>query len=159
MPIALVAPGDQIPVTPAEEPAIKRVRGRPPGSKNKPKLPPAIESPINEPELTAEELPVEPPIEDPPGLPPIEEEEPPIEEEDEEPPPPKPRERKPRNPPQPFHRRGNANLAKPRYLNARRHHRNLPAPPRPAYGQNTARLRPLLTPSGVTTSPASAAVS
>ena len=99
MPIALVAPGDPIPVA-MEEP-IKRGRGRPPGSKNKPKNtePPVIESnaeptlpaeevlPAEEDALPAEEDAIEPSIaSSDPGDPP---------------PPPKPRERKPRNPPMP----------------------------------------------------------
>ena len=99
MPIALVPPDEPVPVTPAEEPSIKRGRGRPPGSKNKPKLPQDPEPPISEPVLAPSgALPVEP-IEDPPEELPIVEtpeggEESPIEEEpDEPPPPPKPRAR------------------------------------------------------------------
>jgi len=99
MPIALVAPGDPIPVA-VEEP-IKRGRGRPPGSKNKPKNtePPVIESNA-EPTLPAEEvLPTEDAL-------PAEEDaiEPSIASSDpgDPPPPPKPRERKPRNPPAPL---------------------------------------------------------
>ena len=98
MPIALVAPGDPIPVA-TEEP-IKRGRGRPPGSKNEPKNtePPVIESNA-EPTLPVEEvLPTEDAL-------PAEEDaiEPSIASSDpgEPPPPPKPRERKPRNPPAP----------------------------------------------------------
>jgi len=98
MPIALVAPGDPIPVA-VEEP-IKRGRGRPPGSKNKPKNtePQVIESNA-EPTLPVEEvLPTEDAL-------PVEEEaiEPSIASSDpgDPPPPPKPRERKPRNPPAP----------------------------------------------------------
>ena len=99
MPITLMPPGDQIPVN-RDEP-IKRGRGRPPGSKNKPKNtePPVIESnaeptlpaeevlPAEEDALPAEEDAIEPSIaSSDPGDPP---------------PPPKPRERKPRAPPAP----------------------------------------------------------
>ena len=117
MPIALVAPGDPIPVA-MEEP-IKRGRGRPPGSKNKPKNtePPVIESNA-EPTLPAEEvLPTEDAL-------PAEEDaiEPSIASSDpgDPPPPPKPRERKPRNPPAP-----------PPPTPRERKPRNPPAPPPP----------------------------
>ena len=94
MPIALVAPGDPIPV-PTEEPIIKRGRGRPPGSKNKNKIAEPIESNEEHAPPAEEALPVE---EEPPVEPASES----IEEEpDEPPPPPKPRERKPRPPPSP----------------------------------------------------------
>ena len=66
MPIALVPPGEPIPVTPAEEPPIKRGRGRPPGSKNKPK---ALVEPIEEPSIVEPELPAELPSELPAELP------------------------------------------------------------------------------------------
>ena len=90
MPITLVAPGLPIP-TPTEEP-IKRGRGRPPGSKNKPTNiePPVIES--NEEEAPPAEEPPEEPAEEPIEAP---------SEPDEPPPPPKQRERKPRKPPPP----------------------------------------------------------
>ena len=106
MPIALVAPGDPIPVA-MEEP-IKRGRGRPPGSKNKPRnTPPQVTESNEEPTLPAEEallaeeaLPAEESVPVEESLPVEEASEPPIEDTPSDPgdppPPPKPRERKPR---------------------------------------------------------------
>ena len=161
MPIALVAPGDPIPVQEVEP--VKRGRGRPPGSKNKlkhrehvvepttppptpleaaaPPEPAAPPDPVAPPEAAAP-----PPVAPPPAAPPAHKprggkatrkvalESPP--------PPPPPRERKPRLPP-----------------HAQRRHRNLPEPRRAAYGGNTVRhgSPPMLR--GVNTSPASSTVS
>ena len=111
MPITLVPPRDQIPVN-RDEP-IKRGRGRPPGSKNKPRnTPPQVTESNEEPTLPAEEallaeeaLPAEESVPVEESLPVEEASEPPIEDTPSDPgdppPPPKPRERKPRNPPVP----------------------------------------------------------